>query len=208
MSDLEQAKFNMIEQQIRPCEVNNPQVIEALHQINRHEFVPDGFQGLAYADCNIPFANSQIMMKPLLEGKMLQALNINKSEICLEVGTGTGYLTACLASLAKTVHSIDINYDSQSQAQQKLSDQFQNITFECNDIFKLKLAPLKYDAIVFTAALKEVADQFKNALTVGGRLFVIEGEIPTMQAIMITRTSATDWATKSLFETEMNQLIN
>lgn len=208
MSDLELAKYNMIEQQIRPCEVNNPKVIDALHDLNRHDFVPAMYQNLAYADCQIPFSDNQIMMKPLLEGKILQALNIQDNEECLEVGTGTGYFTACLSSLAKTVYSIEIDQDIQALAQKNLSDQFNNITFACTDAFKMMLPILKYDVIAMTAAIEEVPDQFKNALAIGGRLFVIEGSKPNMLAKIITRTSATEWTTTPLFETEMNQLIN
>jgi len=206
LSNLEQAKFNMIEQQIRPCDVNNPNVIDALHHINRHEFVPNMYRNLAYADCQIPFSDSQMMMKPLVEGKILQALNIKNTDECLEVGTGTGYFTACLASLAKTVHSIDIDYDTQKQAKIILSEQYDNITFESSDAFQIKLAPLKYDIIVMTAAVKKIPDNFKQALALNGRLFVIEGKIPTMLAKLITRISANEWTTTTLFETEMNQL--
>ncbi len=205
---LEIAKYNMIEQQIRPCEVNNPSVIDALHSINRHEFVPEMYQYLAYADCQIPFSDSQTMMKPLVEGKMLQALNIQKNESCLEIGTGTGYFTACLSSLAKSVHSIDINEEQIKLAQKVLAPDFNNISFECADAFERIGASKLYDVIAVTSAVKDIPENFKQALTIGGRLFVITGNTPNMLATLVTRISNDEWSTQPLFETEINQLIN
>ncbi len=207
-SPLETAKFNMIEQQIRPCEVNNPRVIDALHRVNRHEFVPPMYQNLAYADCQIPFSDTQHMMKPLIEGKILQALDIQEHESCLEVGTGTGYFTACLSVLAKSVHSIDIDAEQQKRAQKSLTGQFNTISFECANAFDRIGASKQYDIIVVTAAVSTVPDNFKEALNTGGRLFVIEGTTPTMQAKLITRTAAREWSIQALFETEINQLVN
>lgn len=206
---LEIAKYNMIEQQIRPCEVNDPSVIEALRTINRHEFVPEMYTNIAYADCQIPFAEAQTMMKPLVEGKILQALKIKDNELCLEVGTGTGYFTACLAALAKEVHSMDINEDIISKAQATLSENYKNITLECGDAFK-RLGPgRKFDVIAITSAVSDIPDNFKEALNDGGRMFIIQGGgSAIMEAKLVTRVTYNEWTTTTLFETEINQLIN
>jgi len=206
---LDIAKYNMIEQQIRPCEVNNPSVIDALNTVNRHEFVPEMYQNLAYADCQIPFADAQTMMKPVVEGKILQALNIQANEMCLEVGTGTGYFTACLSALAKEVHSIDINQDLIDKAKQALTD-FDNITLECGDAFVRLGAGRTFDVIAVTAAVNEIPENFKLALNDGGRMFIIlnDADSPIMRAMLVTRLTYNEWTTTTLFETDINQLIN
>jgi len=206
---LDIAKFNMIEQQIRPCEVNNPLVIDALNSVNRHEFVPEMYQNLAYADCQIPFADKQTMMKPVVEGKILQALNIQPKEMCLEVGTGTGYFTACLAALAKEVHSIDINEDIIEKAKQALSE-YKNISLECGNAFERLGAGRTFDVIAVTSAANEIPENFKLALNDGGRLFIIQNDAnsPIMHAMLVTRLTYNEWTTTTLFETEINQLIN
>ena len=206
---LDIAKYNMIEQQIRPCEVNNPLVIDALNTVNRHEFVPEMYQNLAYADCQIPFADDQTMMKPVVEGKILQALDIQPKEMCLEVGTGTGYFTACLAALAKEVHSIDINEDLFEKAKQSLSE-IKNISLECGDAFERLGAGRTFDVIAVTSAVNEIPDNFKLALNDGGRLFIIQNDAnsPIMHAMLVTRLTYNEWNTTTLFETEINQLIN
>lgn len=207
MTNLQTAKFNMIEQQIRPWEVINPNVLEVINDLNRHEFVPEQYQNLAYADCHIPFSSSQSMMKPVLEGRLLQALNIKDSDTCLEVGTGTGYLTACLASLARTVHTIEIDDDSLQQAKQKLSA-YSNISFEHANALNSVNSDGQYDVIAVTSSALDIPANFKQALTIGGRLFIVAGQSPTMQALLITRLGTNEWAVDSLFETELNSLLS
>ncbi len=204
MSNFELAKYNMIEQQIRTNNVNEPVVLEALYSVNRHDFVPEQYQNLAYADCQIPFAASQTMMKPLTEAKILQSLNIKSDDTCLEIGTGTGYFTACLASLALTVHSIDINQDIQQLAKARLAEQFKNISFENSDAFATVNEHRRYDIIAATASVKEIPENFKKALSMNGRLIIVVGEKPAMQVMLVSRTDVDTWTSEILFETDIN----
>jgi len=204
MSDLELAKYNMIEQQIRTCNVIEPVVLEALNSLNRHEFVPEQYQDLAYADCQIPFTESQTMMKPLTEAKILQSLNIKSDDTCLEIGTGTGYFTACLASLGLTVHSVDVNEDIQLLAKERLTKDFTNISFESSDAFATVNEHKRYDVIAATASVKEIPESFKKALSINGRLIIVVGVKPAMEVMLVTRTDVNTWTSEVLFETDIN----
>lgn len=208
MSNFDIAKYNMIEQQIRPVEVMDTSILEALNTLNRHEFVPAMYQHIAYADCQIPFSDAQTMMKPIIEAKMLQALHIKETDNCLDVGTGTGYFTACLSSLSRTVHSIDIDEGIQKQAEKNLSEGFSNVSFEHANALKTVGASKMYDVIAVTSSVNEVPENFKQAMNIGGRLFIIVGQTPVMQAMLITRDDVDTWTSSILFETEINPLIN
>lgn len=200
------AKFNMIEQQIRPWEVLDNQVLSVLDALNREDFVRDPYKGLAYADCQIPLGNGVSMLPPTVEGRMLQALMISADDRVLEVGSGCGYLTACLAQLAQRVTSIDSRGDIIEFARDNLAKCGLNNV----ELAEMSLAQmddsLTYDVIAVTASLARVPDNLRQALTVGGRMFVIVGQSPVMQALLITRVSESEWTTQSLFETDLPRL--
>lgn len=207
MSIAEVAKFNMIKQQIRPWEVLDNRVLSTLDQINREDFVRQAYKGLAYADCQIPITAGVKMLPPTLEGRMLQALDIGADDLALHVGCGSGYLTACLARLARHVHGIDINAEVIDFARHNLgSYAFDNIEIEQADVFQLQRAGA-FDVIAVGASVASVPENLKKALKLGGRMFIIAGHSPVMQALLITRADESEWITQSLFETDLARLI-
>lgn len=207
--NLEQARFNMIHQQIRPWEVLDDEVLGVLERVSRERFVPEAYRGLAFADTSIPLGHDQSMMPPRLEAKLLQALAIQPSDRILEVGTGSGFLTACLATLGEYVYSVDIHDDFTRSAGNKLRDTgIQNISLETGDAASGWDKHAPYNAIAITGALSELPETFKQQLTIGGRLFAIVGTAPTRKATLITRTGENEWLTETLFETDLAELIN
>ena len=211
MSDmnLENARHNMIEQQIRPWEVLDQRVLDLLNEIPRENFVPQRYLKLAYADTTIPLGDEQVMMPPCVEARILQALNIQADETVLEVGTGSGYVTALLASLAEHVYSVDINTEMTRTAGEKLADHgIINVTLETGDAARGWDAHAPYDVIVLTGSLPLLPDNFKQALTVGGRLLAIVGDAPAMDVVLITRVGESEWTQETLFETDLPPLIN
>ena len=206
MNIAETAKFNMIEQQIRPWEVLDNQVLTTLDQIDRENFVRETYKGLAYADCQIPLGHGVSMLPPTIEGRMLQALLIKAEDEVLEVGSGCGYVTACLAHLAQRVSSFDSNSDIIDFAKTNVANCGQdNVDFEHRDLAQID-AIEAFDVIAVTGSLPSVPENLKQALKTGGRLFVIVGSSPVMQALLITRIGATEWTTQSLFETDLPRL--
>jgi protein-L-isoaspartate(D-aspartate) O-methyltransferase len=203
-NNLHQAHHNMVEQQVRPWDVLDDRVLQTLTQVSRSEYVPPDYKALAYADTAIPLAHGEVMMHPVVEGRMLQSLNIQALDDVLEIGTGTGYVTACLARLAAHVDSIDIQNDFTEAATSKLKAHgITNVTLIAGDA-TLGPAPGKtWDVIVFTGAVNDVPQAYKQALRMHGRLFVIAGEDPVMQARLITRTGEHAWADHVLFETSL-----
>ncbi|NOZ55126.1 MAG: protein-L-isoaspartate O-methyltransferase [Gammaproteobacteria bacterium] len=205
----EQARFNMIEQQIRPADVLDPVVLDTIAIVPREEFVPAAYRQLAFSDTNIPLPSGQVMMNPIQEGRLLQALNIGKEDNILEIGTGTGYLTALLAKLGKQVISVEIDENLSKTAREKLSQHnVDNVILEVGDatIGWQKHAP--YDVIAITGALASMNDNLKQQLRVGGRLFAIVGTDPAMSALLITRVAEQQWSEENLFETVLPPLIN
>ena len=206
MSNAETAKFNMIEQQIRPWEVLDNRVLSTLGQVDREDFVRDAYKGLAYADCQIPLGNGVSMLPPTIEGRLLQALMIEADDEVLEVGSGSGYLTACLAHLAQRVSSIDSNAEIIDFARTNVASYgSDNVEFEQRGLAQID-ATEAYDAIAVTRSLAAVPENLKQALKTGGRMFVVVGRSPVMQALLITRIGASEWTTQSLFETDLPRL--
>ncbi|MDQ7074221.1 MAG: protein-L-isoaspartate O-methyltransferase [Gammaproteobacteria bacterium] len=207
--NLEQARFNMIEQQVRPWDVLNPEVLNVLSSTPRDEFVPAEFCNLAYSDTEIPLSHGQIMMKPVVEGRILQHIQLKASDIVLEVGTGSGYLTACMAKLAGHVYSIDVEADLTQSAQANLKQHgIDNVTLETGDAAHGWNNKPSYDVIVLTGSVSEHPEQYKQQLAKGGRLFVIIGENknPIMEALLIQRDKDGEYHTQSLFETHIPAL--
>lgn len=207
--NFEQARFNMVEQQVRPWNVLDADVLAIMSEIPRENFVPTQHKNTAYTDYAVPLANHQEMLKPILVGRLLQAVNIQPDEIVLEVGTGSGYLTACLAKLASYVYSVDINADFLPMAQKNLTSlEISNVTLETGDASKGWAERPEYDVIVITGSMPEVPECYKNSLEVGGRLFVVTGSAPAMQAKLITRVSENDWSEENILETDIPALEN
>jgi len=208
-TEIEQARFNMIEQQIRPWDVLDQRVLDVMNSIPREQFVPEDCRSLAFADINIPLGHDQVMMAPKLEGRVLQALTIKPDDTVLEIGTGSGYLTACLASLGRHVTSIDITPDFTATAAAKLESlNINNVTLETADAAAGIEGETRYDAIAVTGSLPLLQQQFHRNLEIGGRLFIITGSLPIMEARLITRIDEHNWATESLLETCMPPLLN
>ncbi|VAW86756.1 Protein-L-isoaspartate O-methyltransferase [hydrothermal vent metagenome] len=207
--DVEQARFNMIEQQIRPWEVLDDKVLSLITETSREDFVPESERKLAFADISIPLMHGQEMMQPKIEARLLQALAIKETEMVLEIGTGSGYLTALLAGLAKHVYSVDIFPEFTAEAAEKLKQSgIKNVTLKTEDAAQLQSKHQPYDAIAFTGSCPTPPSEYLNALRVGGRLFVIVGEAPVMEALLYTRTSNDSWTKESLFETVLPALLN
>jgi protein-L-isoaspartate(D-aspartate) O-methyltransferase len=201
-TDLEQARFNMIEQQVRTWEVLDQRVLDTMNRIPRENFVPEHYRSLAFVDTEIPIGHDQVMMAPKVEGRLLQALNITPQDSILEIGTGSGYLTACLASLGKHVTSIDIVPDFTTAAAARLDEQgISNVTLETADVANGINTSEQYDVIAVTGSLPLLQKQFHESLKIGGRLFVITGKLPIMEALLITRVNENNWSQESLFET-------
>ena len=210
-TNFEQARYNMIEQQIRPWEVLDQRVLDVLAEVPREDFVPERYRRLAFTDVRIPLGHDQVMMNPNVEGRLLQALALQPDDNILEIGTGSGYLTACLARLGRQVSSIDIYPDFTERAQQSLKQHgIINVRLITGDATQgwSETDEQRFDAIAITGALPSVAATWRELLSIGGRLFVIAGSAPVMEALLITRTSEQEWLTESLFETELPYLVN
>ena len=208
-SEIEQARFNMIEQQIRTWDVLDQRVLDVMKSVPREQFVPEHYRSLAFADTNIPLGHDQVMMAPKLEGRLLQALAITPDDSVLEIGTGSGYLTACLARLGKQVTSIDITADFTTAAAAKLEAQgISNVTLETLDAAEGIESDQRYDVIAVTGSLPLLQQQFQKNLAVGGRLFIITGSLPIMEANLITRVEENHWSSECLLETCIPPLLH
>jgi protein-L-isoaspartate(D-aspartate) O-methyltransferase len=207
--NMAQARHNMIEQQIRPWEVLDQRVLELIDSLPRDAFVPQSYLKLAYADINIPLSHGQVMMPPKVEARMLQALAIKPSDTILEVGTGSGYATALLARSGKHVYSVDVYPDFIDSAGRKLAELgIGNVTLESGDAVSGWDSHAPYDVIAITGSLASLPDNFRQSLKIGGRLFVITGQAPVMEARLITRSAEQGWIDQALFETVMPPLVN
>lgn len=207
--NIEQARFNMIEQQIRTWDVLDQSVLDLLARMPREDFVPLPYRNLAFADISIPLSHGQVMMQPKLEARIVQALNITPTDVILEIGTGSGYLTALLASLGKQVYSVDIFEEFTASAQRKLAaHNIMNATLETGDAALGWDRHGPYDVIVITGSLPVFADKFQQQLNLGGRLFMVTGMAPAMDARLITRRGEVRWVCESLFETSLPPLLN
>ncbi len=207
--NFEQARFNMIEQQIRPAEVLDYGVLDTIAATPREDFVPEDFRELAFSDINIPIGDGEVMMKPLMEARLLQALNVQPDDKILEIGTGSGYFTALLAKLGKRVDSIEINPTLLQQARARLEAHgIDNASLIEGDGARGWDDGGNYDVIAITGSLPSLPEGLKQKLTVGGRLIAIIGTAPVMEVTLITRLSDDQWTTDALYETELPALRN
>ena len=202
------ARLQMVDQQVRGWNVYDEDVLAMLKRLPREDFVPEGYESLAFADTAIPLGHGEHMMTPSQEGRVLQALGLHKDQNVLEIGTGSGFLTACFASLSKCVTSIDIHKDFVDTAERKLAlAGFDNVELLQMDATR-ELPDGRYDAIAVTGSLQVFDPRFVEALVPNGRLFVILGDSPAMEAKLIERTNEHDWQSLSLFETDLAPLVH
>jgi protein-L-isoaspartate(D-aspartate) O-methyltransferase len=208
MIDVTSARRQMIEQQVRAWDVLDLAVLEAMERVPREEFAPAPLRELAFADLAVPLAHGQHMLPPKLEGRILQALAIQPDDRVLEIGTGSGYFAACLAALAGAVHSVEIHGDLAAAARANLArTRATRVTVETADAFAL-VPGAAYDVIAVTGSLPVYDPRFEQALAIGGRMFVVVGRAPVMEARRVTRTGPGDWLHESLFETVVDPLIH
>lgn len=207
--NFEQARYNMVEQQIRPWDVIDQDVLDLIMKLPREDFVPEEFRTLALSDLPTPIGEDEVTMPPKLEARMLQTLAIRPDETVLEIGTGCGYVTALLASLARHVYSVEIKPALLAAARERLTVHgFVNVTLEEGDAARGWDRHAPYDVILVTGSLPVLPDTLKQSLRVGGRMFVIVGDAPSMSAQLISRVGENDWHTESLFETDVPPLQN
>lgn len=207
--DFERARRNMLDQQIRPWDVIDQRVLDAIGASPREDYVPPTFRTLAFADMNLPLAHGQVMMPPKLEARLLQALAIESDDKILEVGTGSGYVTSLLAKLGRHVTSVDIFPDFTTQATQKLAAHgIHNVTLEVGDAARGWGRGAPYDVIFVTGSLPLAPDDFRAQLAPGGRLVAIVGTAPAMEARLIEHIDGRHLRTRSLLETVLPPLIN
>lgn len=202
------ARQQMVEQQARAWDVLDEDVLDVLKSVPREDYVPADRKTLAFADTEIPIGHGQAMMTPTIEGRVLQALAVTGSDRVLEIGTGSGFLAACLAQLAASVTSIDIFDDFIEAAERRFEDAtIDNIELANMDATR-ELPDGHFDAIAVTGSVERFEPRFVEALNPGGRLFVVVGEAPVMEAKLVRRTGDKDWESETLFETRLTALIN
>jgi len=207
--NFEQARFNMVEQQIRTWEVLDQRVLDLLLRVRREEYVPQQHRALAFADMEIPLGHGEKMLAPKMEARMLQELALRPSDKILEIGTGSGYMTALLASLGSHVYSVDVVAEFVQAAGAKLAAHgINNATLEAGDAARGWDRHGPYDAIILTGSVPALADAFRKSLLPGGRLIAVVGEPPVMEAKLITCVAAGAFGTTGLFETCIPTLRN
>ncbi len=203
--DYAKARETMVEQQVRPWDVLDPRVLSALTELPRDGFVPEAHRALAYADIEIPLGHGQKMMKPVVEGRVLQALALDAGDAVLEIGTGSGFLTACLGRLALDVVSIELHDDLAASARARLAAHgVGNARVEQADAFAWD-SDRRFDAVCVTGAAETIPRRFLQWLRPGGRMFVVRGRAPAMEAVLV-HADANDGRTESLFETDLTYL--
>jgi protein-L-isoaspartate(D-aspartate) O-methyltransferase len=207
--NIEQARYNMVEQQIRPWDVLDQDVLNLLFKIRREDFVPEAHSALAFVDMEIPLGHGQAMWTPKLEARVIQEVAIQPTDRVLEIGTGSGYLTALLAAEAAEVVSVDIVPEFTAAATQKLrAHGFNNVELHTGDAARDWPDEAGFDVIVLTGSTPLLSDAFRRRLKVGGRLFAIVGEPPVMQAQIMTCTAPSSTRSIVLFETCVAPLLN
>lgn len=213
--DLEQSRFNMVEQQIRTWEVLDQEVLQLLFEVRREEFVPPAYRSLAFVDMEIPLGYGQVMLAPKLEARILQELQVKKTDKILEVGSGSGYQTALLAKKGGYVYSVEIVPELTAMAERNLlSHDITNATLETGDAARGWPLHAPYDVIVLTGSTPVLPEAFQKCLGTGGRMFAVVGDPPVMQAVLVTCISQEGssgggaYSTVGLFETCISPLRN
>ena len=206
--NIEIARQQMIEQQVHAWEVFDDRVLAVMREIKREEFAPGAYRDVAFADAPIPLTHGQFMLPPKFDGRILQLLAVRPDDVALEVGTGTGFLSACLGRLAARVQSLEIFEDlARSARQHLLAAAVNNVSVEVADAMQFEHGA-QYDVIAVTGSLPIYDERFQRALKPGGRLFVVVGQAPAMEAWKVTRIGEREWQRESVFETSIEPLIN
>ncbi|KGQ18269.1 Protein-L-isoaspartate O-methyltransferase [Lysobacter dokdonensis DS-58] len=205
--DYAKARELMVEQQVRPWDVLDPRVLDALVSIPRDAFVPAQHRTLAYADAQLPLGHGEMMLKPVVEGRILQSIDVQEGEDVLEIGTGSGFTTACLGRLAREVHSIELHADLADAARARLDAMGlgANVRIEAADAFAWN-TERRFDAIVVTGAVDAIPPRFLQWLKPEGRMFVVRGASPAMEALVV-RNDVNGQRIESLFETDLPYLV-
>jgi protein-L-isoaspartate(D-aspartate) O-methyltransferase len=210
-SNTEFARQQMIDQQIRAWSILDSAVLGTLSALRREDFVPPVYRPVAFADAEIPLGHDQVMLSPKIDGKILQALELKNADRVLDVGSGSGYLAACMGKLAGLVRSIEFHADLAEQARRNcLAAAANNVAIEVGDFFQLaaQLEDQQFDAIAISGAMPIYDDRLQRVLKIGGRMVLFLGTAPVMQAIKITRTTNIGYKRETLFETVVPSLIN
>lgn len=203
------AKKNMIESQLKPEGISCLKTLDCISQINREYFVPQNFMDLSYAEYDIPLKNSFLMLKPLMVAKILQLLKITKNDEVLEIGTGSGFLTCCLSQMSKSVDTMDIDIEMIESAKMSNNNyKTYNINYIHQDIFSNWTPDKNYDVIVITGSVDKRIEKLEIALKKNGRMFVVIGNKPIMNANIIERISNNKLVCDQLFETILDPLTN
>jgi protein-L-isoaspartate(D-aspartate) O-methyltransferase len=205
--NIEQARFNMIEQQIRPWNVLDQDILDLLHVVKRERFVPAAYQNLAFADVEIPLPGGQAMFSPKIEARILEEMKVKKHETVLEIGTGSGYMAALLAHRGTKVISIEVNEEIRVLAQKNLARAgIHNVTVEQGNGAEGWANGAPYDVIVISGALEVVPDAILKQVKVGGRIAAIVGQPPVMEFNIISRVGENSYNTVKIFETNVQYL--
>jgi len=207
--NIEQARFNMVEQQIRTWEVLDPDVLDLLFRVKREDFAPAEHRGIAFADLEIPLGHGEAMMQPKVEARVLQELALKPTENVYEVGTGSGYLTALLASRARHVTSVEIHPDLLERATGNLRTAgIRNVTLLQGDGAQAPLAESAFDVIVLGGSTPILPQAFLERLAPGGRLFAVLGDAPVMKAVLVRQPIPGSFQPVEIFETMLKPLVN
>jgi protein-L-isoaspartate(D-aspartate) O-methyltransferase len=208
MNAVAAARRQMVEQQIRTWEVLDPRALEVLEAVPRELFVPEAYRSVAFADAQIPLDRGQHMLTPKLDGRILQTLDVRPGALVLDVGTGSGYLAACLAQSGGRVKSLEIHADLALQGAANLrATGHSQVVVEVADASRFAEVD-RYDAIAVSCSLPVYDRRFERALKVGGRLFMVVGAAPVMVAKLVVRTAADEWVADNLFETVIDPMLN
>ncbi|GJI97804.1 methyltransferase domain-containing protein [Rugamonas sp. FT107W] len=207
--NIEQARFNMIEQQIRPWDVLDTSVLDLLLVVKRENFVPAAHKALAFADTEIPLPGGVAMLNPKVEARLLQDVNVKKHESVLEIGAGSGYMAALLAHKGRHVTAVEVSPELKALAEKNLADNgVTNVTVELGNGAQGWSKGAPWDVIVVTGSLPVLPEALLQQLKVGGRLAAIIGQSPAMKAQLITRTGEAGYDTRTLFETDVQPLAS
>jgi len=208
MLDVASARRQMIEQQVRAWDVLDAGVLDVMGRLPREEFAPPAYRDIALADMRVPLGHGQAMLSPKVEGRILQSLAIVRGDSVLEVGTGSGWFAACLGGLARQVRTLEIFPDLADAARDNLARTgVGNVVVEVMDAMTLTPG-VEYDVIALTGSLPVHDPRFEQMLAVGGRLFVVVGQGPVMEARLVTRVGRDQWLRESLFETVIDPLLH
>lgn len=207
--NFEQARLNMVENQVRPWEVLDGRVLDVISRVHREDFVATAHRQLAFADLCLPLGHGEVMMKPVVEGRVLQAVELKPDDRVLEIGTGSGFLSACLAGLSAHVTSIDIHEDFTSAAAERLrAAAVENVTLVTADAVDAWSPDGEFDALVVTGAVFETPPRWLKWLKPGGRALVVRGLSPAQHATLLTHEGDGRFATETLFETDLPYLTH